>query len=171
MANFDICFPFLLSNEDSSPPRYEAVPDPTKDSPGAKAISGINSAYFPEAFARIIALPMSQRGPAVKAFYLENFWDEWLTKINSNKIAAMILDASVNQGGWAAVKLAQIAAGLPESDQDGRFGPITLAAINNAPEADFVQAFMTAREARYREIGGANLNAWLERARRLPELA
>lgn len=166
MASFDVCFPFLLANEDFTPPRYEVVPDNV-----GHVVSGINSTKWPREFAFIAATPLDQRPDAVKAFYRQKFWNTWLDQVDSNRIAAMILDASVNQGqGWA-VKFAQIAAGLTESAVDGHWGPITLAAVNGASEGDFVPKFITAREDRYRQIGGASLPAWLARATKVPQFA
>ena len=169
MADFPLCFSFVLPNEDYTPPRYESIPDPVRNVDlDAMAISGINSHYWPEDFAAIVAIPQAQRGPAVQDFYQRQFWNTWLAQLISNKLAAMVLDAGVNQGSGWAVKFAQTAAGLAESAVDGHFGPITLAAINSAPVANLVPAFIAARQVRYREIGGPSLPAWLVRASRIP---
>lgn len=169
MSDFATCFPFVLGNEDFDPPRYDFVLDPTSQDPNACAIAGINSAYWSLDFATIAALPQAERGPAVADFYQRNFWNDWFEQIASNRTAAMILDSSVNQGSRVAVRLAQIAAGCPMAEQDGRWGPITVERINAA--SDFVTAFVAAREAKYRETGGPSLSAWLARAAKIPEFA
>lgn len=183
MADFPTCYPFLLGNEDFTPPQYKIVPDPVRLDPAkhtpeecqkaleAQAISGINSYYWPEDFAAIAALPQAERGPAVASFYERRYWNNWFTQVVSNREAAMILDSSVNQGSGVAVRLAQVAAGMPTDQQDGKFGPVTLAAINGTPVDAWVPAFMTAREARYQEVGGPSLPAWLKRAAKIPEFA
>ncbi len=168
MADFDICFPFLLGNEDWTPPRYEAISDPTQSDPSALALSGINSHYWPEDFAAIVALPKSARPEAVKAFYERRYWSKWLAAIDSNRVAAMILDSSVNQGAGVAARCAQIAAGLPESEQDGMWGPRTVAAVNGAAPAVLAPAFVEARCAAYRRVGSPSLPEWLARAQKIP---
>ena len=165
MADFRTCFSFVLPNEDFTPPRYEAVPDPTESDPAAQAISGINSAFWAADFAAIVALPQNQRGAAVAAFYERNFWSSWLQQLNSNKVAAMVLDADINEGRKEGTEFLQMACGV---EADGKFGPMTLTAANALPPAVIVPAFIEARQARYREIGGPNLAQWLERAARVP---
>ena len=165
MASFDLCYSFLLPNEDYTPPRYEVTPDPTKDDPEAKALAGINSARWPKEFLDIVALPGADRAEAVKSFYHANFWNKWLDQLNSSRIAAIVLDASVNQGlGWGA-KFLQVACGVTA---DGLLGPITVAAANASDPEVLVPAFVEARQARYREVGGPSLPAWIARAARIP---
>ena len=72
MASFDIAFDWMIVNEDANL-QYASVPDV-----GGQAISGINSNSFPEQFAAIAAIPQAQRGPAVRQFYLSEFWNAWL---------------------------------------------------------------------------------------------
>ena len=166
MANFDLCFSFVLPNEDFDPPRFEIVPDPVHGiDPSAEAISGVNSHFWPRSFARIAAVPQSERGPAVAAFYQKNFWNHWLEAIISNRIAAMALDAGVNQGqGWE-VRFLQSGAGCAV---DGLWGPATLSAVNAADLDSLVSGFIAAREARYRQVGGPSLPGWLARAEKVP---
>ncbi len=165
MADFKICYPFMLGNEIviSSPAAFEVTPDNI-----GQVLAGINSTKWPADFARIAALPVAERPTACSIFYEANFWNNWLNQVVSNRIAAMMLDSGVNQGSGWAVKFAQTAAGLAESAVDGHFGPITLAAINSAPVANLVPAFIAARKARYEEIGGPSLPGWLVRAKKVP---
>ena len=169
MALFEVCFPFVLPNEDFDPPRFEIVPDPVHGiDPNAEAISGINSHYWPKDFARIAAIPQTERGPAVSAFYETNFWNSWFSELVSNRIAAMTLDASVNQGeGWA-VRFLQGASG---SVVDGLWGPKTIASANAANLDYQVGRFVQLREARYRQVGGVSLPDWLARAAKVPQFA
>jgi uncharacterized protein YdbL (DUF1318 family) len=165
MADFATCYSFLLPNEDETPPQYEIVADPTEADPNAQAISGINSHFWPADFAAIASLPQSERGPAVASFYQRRYWNQWLAGLISNRIAAMTLDASVNQGaGWGA-RFLQGACG---ATVDGALGPATVAAANMANLDSAIQQFIALREARYRQVGGPSLNGWLVRAAKIP---
>ena len=166
MADFDLCFGFLLPNEDTSPPTYQAVHDPTQGDPNAQAIAGINSHYWPKWYNAIAAVAPPQRAEPVKSFYRTNYWNHWLASLNSSRIAAMVLDASVNQGAGWGCKLLQRACG---AEDDGQFGSATVAAANSADLNDMVRQFVVAREERYREIGGASLASWLIRASKIPD--
>ena len=165
MSSFDLAYSFLLPNEEPTPPTYQAVHDPTQGDPNAQAIAGINSHYWPKWFNAIAAVPPPQRAEPVKSFYRTNYWNHWLESLNSNRIAAMVLDASVNMGAGWGCKLLQRACG---AEDDGAWGPATLAAANSADVDDMVRQFIVAREERYREIGGLSLPQWLARAQRIP---
>jgi lysozyme family protein len=165
VAVFEICYPFILGNEAGDPPNYAAVHDPTKSDPSAQAIAGVNSHYWPAWFAKIAAAPMLERPVLVAQFYRTNYWSHWLASLNSSRIAAMVLDASVNQGAGWGCKLLQRACG---AEDDGLWGAQTLAAANAADLDDMVRQFVVAREARYREIGGPSLPQWLARAAKIP---
>lgn len=167
--SFDIDYTFMMNNEDRSQ-SHAIVPDAP---PGAHAISGINSAAFPTEFAAIAAISQSQRGPAVKQFYLTHFWNKWMNQITSDDVAERLLDAGVNMGLGMAVKLLQTAvSNLGHSVTiDGGFGPNTLAAINACDPSALVAAFQVVRIAHYEAIVAANPNdsqyetQWIARAR------
>ena len=182
MASFDLAYSFLLPDEDTTPPTYQIVHDPVPKRPNpnndpaitadnllraaAQAISGINSYYWPKWYAAIAAVAPPQRAEPVKSFYRTNYWTHWLQSLNSSRIAAMVLDASVNQGAGWGCKLLQRACG---AEDDGQFGSATVAAANSADLNDMVRQFVVAREERYREIGGASLASWLIRASKIPD--
>lgn len=165
MANFELCFSFVLPNEDYDPPQYKAVPDPTQRDSDAHAISGINSAFWPNEYAQIASLPQDSRAVSVANFYRVNFWNKWFEQMTSNRLAAMSLDAAINQGAGWTVRFLQTAAG---ATVDGLWGPNTIAAINAADPAEAIPAFIAAREARYNAVGGPSLPQWLERAKKIP---
>jgi hypothetical protein len=178
VANFELCFgSFVLFNEDFNPPQYKAVPDPVKLDPAkhtpeecdialkAQAISGINSYFWPKEFAEISALPQTERGPAVANFYRINFWNKWFEQMTSNRLAAVGLDAAVNQGAGWACKFIQGATG---SEVDGMWGPNTVAAANAIDPAVAVPVFVELRKQRYEEVGGPSLPQWLARAEKIP---
>ena len=115
MANFEVCYEWMMDNEDAGR-NYEKVSD---DPPGAFAISGINSAKFPTQFARIDALPQSQRAAAVHTFYEATFWNRWYAQLIADEVAKRVYDAAVNMGPATAARLLQQAAG---AEQDGAWG-------------------------------------------------
>ena len=175
MAEFSLCFNgFVLLNEAGNPPRYDIDPDPTKDDPGAQVCAGVNSASFPKDFAAIAALPISERPAAVFSFYQRTYWNQYIAQLTSNAIAAVVMDAEVNEGqriGGRLLQEAVPAAGGPVVDVDGLLGPNTLAAANSVPPSMLLPAFQSVREAAYRKIGGPNLAGWLARAAKIPPFA
>ena len=159
MASFDVCYNFMIDNED--PKReYAIVPDA-----GGMAISGINSKAWPLAFEQIAKLDVAERGLEVETFYQGEFWNQWLAQLNSQELANRVFDASVNMGKFRAIVLLQRACHLRENGLWGK----TLVAGANAI-ADVVPAFKKARCDYYRAIVAKNpadakyLQAWLERA-------
>lgn len=163
MSDFQTCFDWMMQNEDGPGPpyRYKQVPDP-----GGFAVSGINSASYPEQANAIAAMPQAERGPAVQAFYEAEFWNQWYEKLLDDELVKRVFDAAVNMGPVTAVKLLQKASGCPV---DGHWGPLTVNAANNAG-AELVEAFKEVRGDHYRDIVAANpqdaiyLQAWLARA-------
>jgi lysozyme family protein len=76
---------------------------------------------------------------------------EWIRKLRLGEIkrfdkAWLIFDASVLFGQTRAVQWAQEASGAPA---DGRIGPVTLRAINDAPVRRFVIDMVTLRMMRH----------------------
>ena len=171
MDDFLVCFNWVMDSEDPLR-RYKAVPDAP---PGAFVISGINSAKFPEDFARITELPPAERPAAVEAFYRDKFWNQWLAELLSIDVKKRVMDACFNQGPGTGVRLLQEAVNETQKsliETDGEWGPITLAAANACGSGALVAAFCAAREELYRRIAAANpaleadLPGWLARARK-----
>jgi lysozyme family protein len=151
MAQFELCYAFIMGNEDGPPPwKYEEVTDLP---PGAHAISGINSAAFPAQFASIAALAQAERGAAVEAFYRYTLWNDWLGSLVSDELGKRVFDATVNPSGPKAVGMLQkalnsLGGGSPLAE-DGLWGPITLARANQALSNELVVAFKAQRRAHY----------------------
>ena len=167
MADFQICFNWMLPHEAGTPPSYEI----TNDNKG-QVIAGVNSLAWPADFADIDALPIGQRPAAVQSFYERRFWSPSCDQVTSDNIAAYLLDSRVNQGPITGVRILQEAVnacgmGLAV---DGALGPNTVAAVNSVDPLALLRAFQDAREAAYRKIGGPNLPGWLNRAALLPNL-
>lgn len=168
MASFDIAYDWMMDNEDARR-AYAQIPDAP---PGAFAISGINSAAFPEDFGVIAATPQSQRAPKVQAFYAEKFWNNWFSQLLSDDLAKRIFDEAVNAGEGTAVRVLQEAINALGGalTVDGGWGTLTLTAANSANPAALIAAFIEARENYYRAIVQRNpadqkyLQEWLARA-------
>ena len=173
MSSFETAYNWLMDNEDARR-AYATEPDYP---PGAHAISGINSAAYPEEFSAINALPQSQRGPAVEQFYQKNFWNKWYEQLDTDDVANRVFDSAVNQGPGTAVKLLQTAInvvneewGGAEVAVDGGLGPQTVQVANACNPATLVNAFQRMRVAKYQASADANpalrpyLAGWIARA-------
>ena len=189
MADFDYCFTFVLSNEDRTPPRYDDKPDApgswrvvngVRTWNGARAISGVNSHAWPAQYAAIAAVQQDLRGPAVASFYQQYFWNQWLAQLTSPQVAAVTMDAMVNAGPGTGCRILQEAVndcnptGGHALNEDGVWGPATVAAANACDQDKLLSAFTAARQERYKTLVAGNpadvpyLAGWLARAARVP---
>jgi len=170
MASFEVAYRFMLANEDKTPPVYANVPDV-----GGSAIAGVNSKDWPVQFQKIANAPQDQRGPLVEQFYQMHFWSDWFDDLTSDEVAKRVFDASVNMGSVAAVRCLQEAVNEeggfdPPLAEDGRWGPVTLDAVNKCISDEFVECFQQSRVARYKAIAAAKpalahyLPQWTARA-------
>lgn len=153
MADFLPALDFLLDDEDAAR-ECKIAPDacPKGCAGPCFAISGVNSGAWPSDYARIAALPQSERLPAVGDFYEANFWDAAkLAGIDSQDLANRVLDEAVWSGPVTAVRLLQRAGNAVRSPseaplvEDGLLGPVSLAAVNSAPEADLLVRYRRER--------------------------
>ena len=178
MADWNTAFNWLMDNEDAAR-AYAVVPDAP---PGAFAISGINSAAWPLRYPLIAAIPQTERGPAVEAFYEEHYWNQWYAQLTSDEVAKRVFDFAVNAGSVAAVRCLQEACNsLKRTDPsglatefhlhvDGELGQDTVGTANDTDSATLVAAFQQARVSYYKAIVAANpadaqyLKAWTARA-------
>ena len=169
MASYEVAYIWMMLNEDGPQPfKYRTVPDV-----GGQAISGINSKYYPDQFAAINAMAPGERGPAVEAFYLAEFWNKWFDQIVSDEVAKRVLDAAVNMGPGTAVRLLQAAlndCGALGLTVDGAWGPHTVGETNQADSVNLVAAFKACRCQHYQDIADNDpskeqyLAGWLARA-------
>src|SRR5229473_2736694 len=91
----------------------------------------------------------------VKAFYSEQYWDNYFNQINSQAIADKLLGMSVNFGKETAVSLLQRALGYLQGKvviEDGKFGPRTLDFINGTDENKLLIELRARGAVRYVEI-------------------
>ena len=166
MARFEISLPFILANEGG----YVNHPN---DRGGPTNFGITQKTARAHGYAGDMrAIPM----PVVEKIYREGFWR--FCNVNSQEVATKIFDMCVNFGLSAGTRLAQRmlniyhGAGL---EVDGKFGPLTTAAMNRAapPEA-VLKGLASVSEARYRDIVFKDpsqqvfLRGWLNRAAKLP---
>ena len=159
---FDQDYAWMEQNEDSAQ-QHKVVPDscPSGCAGPCYAVSGINSGAFPAEFAAIAALPQGDRGPAIKRFYHDHFYNQWLAQLDSVDVQERIFDTAVNSGMSTAVKIAQTAvnsfsATTNQLVVDGGWGPKTIAAINAVDPKTFVAAFCAARVAHLQKYDAAS---------------
>ena len=174
MSDFLVCYNWMMDNEDrlrlckivpdSVSPKLDAsMTEEQKQAEidranNAKAVSGCNSYYHPDAFAKIIAVPSSQREPLVQQFYKEQFWNRWYESLDSDEVGKRVFDEGVNAGPGTAVQILQqavnasITPSAPRIAVDGKWGPQTISAVNSLVEGYLVIEFKRLRLAHYQNI-------------------
>jgi lysozyme family protein len=166
MADFNLAFPVIAQNEGG----YCNV----SGDKGGETYMGISRNYYPNwiGWATIdICGPLKRNDVLMHTditndvlnFYKLEFWDKMHgDEIVSQSIATYILDWYVNSGG-NAIKAVQTLLGV---DDDGCFGPGTLAALNAA--GDILGMIHNVRCKFYRDIAVDGnekfLAGWLNRA-------
>ena len=120
-------------------------------------------------------LPMD----VAQAIYESQYWPG-LEEVASQAVASKIFDLRVNFGVAGGNRIAQTAVNNlvdPPTAVDGRWGPDTLASINAADPAAFLDELATAAANRYQAIVDADptqetfIRGWMKRALDLPALA
>jgi len=155
MITFDDYFDWLMRWEGES---FEDDPD----DPGGRTKFGIDQRSHPEVDIR------SLTREEAKAIYRRDYWDAVKADELPPGLRLVVVDIGVNNGKSRAIKWLQQAVG---SDVDGRIGPKTLAAAQQANKhqitndllerrADFYRAIAKGRQAKY-------LSGWLNRNRDL----
>jgi lysozyme family protein len=161
MADWNTAFNWMMDNEDS-PRACKQVPDaPPSGHPGpCYAISGINSGAWPDQFAAIATVAQAERAPFVQQFYHDHFWNNWFEQIAADDVCKRVFDFAVNGGTGEAVKCLQKAVNAlngngsngSKIDEDGCWGPNTLAAVNAADPDRLVTSFKAQRLAYYQDL-------------------
>lgn len=171
MADFQTAFNWIMESEDPQLKCATVRDLPGKESDGvwvgAHAISGINSHSFSAQFDQINSLPQSSRLPAVKNFYLVQFWNKWYEQLADDELAKRVFDTAVNQGPGTAVRIIQKAINALGNGLvvDGGWGPNTVAAANQSG-SPLVAIFQESRIAAYKllEADPKTMAVWLARA-------
>lgn len=135
---FDDAFRTLIGHEGG----YVNHPD----DPGGETKFGITKRTYPDEDIRDMTLARA------KVIYRRDFWDRVRGDELPYPIAFQLFDAAVNSGRGNAIRWMQAAAGVAA---DGKFGPLTLAAILRAdPEG------LMARFNGHRLMFMTNLSTW-----------
>ena len=72
------------------------------------------------------------------SYYLESYWKPYMNDIQDQSIANKLFDMGVLFGIGSAVRVLQIVLGL---EADEVFGPVTLAAVNDAEPISLLKSF------------------------------
>ena len=120
---------------------------PAADGGGSYEVAGINDRYHPEAARKLKNL--IQEG---KHFEAEEYAKAYLldyTNVVTNwtrnpAVEAFLRDTAFNRGPKGALRILQIALGVPD---DGKFGPVTQAAMSKYTTSELLDRLRKAREA------------------------
>jgi len=159
MGNFDTAIKHVLEHEGGY------VNDP--DDPGGETNYGISKRSYPD-----LDITNLTQAQAIE-IYRRDFWDTQWNLIVSQDLSTALLDASVNMGRMAAVKLLQRAVNKAYCRDllvvDGIFGRKTLAAVNEDGE-DTLREFRASRSMFYIDLAWNQptmkkfLPGWIRRA-------
>lgn len=121
---------------------------PAADGGGAYEIAGINDRYHPEVAGRLKVLIEEGRQSEAEALvrkHLLSYTDVVKGWTEEPAIEAFLRDAAFNRGPKGALRILQIALGVPD---DGKWGPKTKAALTSAMKSTggLLQALRAARE-------------------------
>jgi lysozyme family protein len=145
--------------------RLKVYPLPKADGGGTYEVAGINDRYHPIAARHLADLIQYNRHDEAEAYIRDYLADytavarQWTTH---PAIEAFLRDSVFNRGPKGALRILQIALKVPD---DGKFGPITKAALKDAlmdPRA-LLTALRKARESYERRIAppvGARAKFW-----------
>jgi lysozyme family protein len=137
-AGFDDAFRILIGHEGGY------VND--RNDPGGETKFGISKRSYPREDIANLTLERA------KAIYLRDFWQKARCHELPDVVAFALFDAAVNSGVSMGVKLLQRALRVTD---DGRFGPVTMAAAKAANPAA-----LAARLNGHRLIYMTNLKTW-----------
>lgn len=169
MAEFSKAVGYILKNEIGN--TRDGLSD-RKEDRGGRTRFGITRATAARHGIDIDDLTMDQ----AMTIYRKEYWPEWLSRLDSQRVATKILDMAVNFGVATAVMRLQYA--LIDLGQeivaDGRIGPKTVAAANAVPEYMLLLALCRESARRYAEITDTpddltHIRGWIFRAVKLPE--
>lgn len=151
MSYFDRAIVYVLQHEGG------LVNDPAD--PGGLTNRGITQRDYPHLDIRNLTVDQTVE------IYRKDYWRPIYDDMTNEDAACKIFDMAVNMGHKQAHKLLQRAVGV---EDDGVFGPVTLAAANACP--DLVSELCNHQAAFYhslvakRPVMGKFLKGWLNRA-------
>jgi lysozyme family protein len=145
MADFSLAFERMIANEGG----YKLTN--IKGDKGGQTYAGIARNRWPN-WPGWVSIDQGDVPPSqmVRDFYAAHFWLPVCgDQILFQRIAENLFDFAVNAGVSVAVKLAQVVVG---TTPDGKAGPKTIKALNEANQEKFVALYALAKIARYRDI-------------------
>jgi lysozyme family protein len=130
--NFDVCIDRVLAHEGG-------YVNDSRD-PGGETRFGISKRAYPS-----LDIKRLTREAAAE-IYRRDYWRMVRGDDLPLPVAFQVFDAAVNHGNDRAIRWLQDSAGVTA---DGKFGPVTLAAIRSTPPAEIVLRFNARRAAFY----------------------
>lgn len=119
---------------------------PAADGGGSYEVAGINDRYHPEAAKKLKELiedgKQWEAEEYIKAYLLDytNVVADWT---RNPAVEAFLRDTAFNRGPKGALRILQIALGVPD---DGKWGPITWAAMGKNTPSELLDKLRKARE-------------------------
>lgn len=133
---------------------------PSNDGGGSYEVAGINEKYHPKEAAMLAGLIKNKQfkeAERLAACYIQDYTDAVSSWTNNSSIDFFLRDTCFNRGPKGAAKILQKALGVVE---DGKVGPITLAALKRAgidPD-ELLNDLRRAREKYEDQIAGSRPN-------------
>jgi lysozyme family protein len=155
MTRFDHCVAFVLDHENEYDSQGHVVTEFDPHDPGGATKYGIDQRSHPNV--DIPKLTLEQ----AKKIYHEGEWRQCHCDQLPLGWDLALFDTAVNIGSERAIKLMQQVVG---AKQDGIVGPLTLAAVKDAPLAPIsaLESFLQLREAYYRSLPSRLKNRYLD---------
>jgi lysozyme family protein len=119
---------------------------PAADGGGSYEVAGINDRYHPEAAKKLKQLieegKQWEAEEYIKAYLLDytNIVADWT---RNPAVESFLRDTAFNRGPKGALRILQIALGVPD---DGKWGPITQAAMGKNTPSELLDKLRKARE-------------------------
>jgi len=119
---------------------------PAADGGGSYEVAGINDRYHPEAARKLKNLISDGKYWEAEEYakaYLMDYTDVVANWTRNPAVEAFLRDTVFNRGAKGALRVLQIALGVPD---DGKWGPITQAAMGRGTPAELLEKLRKARE-------------------------
>ena len=120
---------------------------PAADGGGSYEVAGINDRYHPEAAKKLKQLIEDGKQWEAEEYakaYIMDYTNVVASWTRNAAVEAFLRDTAFNRGPKGALRILQIALGVPD---DGKWGPVTQAAMGKHTPADFLDKLRKAREA------------------------
>ena len=119
---------------------------PAADGGGSYEVAGINDRYHPEAARKLKQLIEEGKQWEAEEYakaYIMDYTNVVASWTRNAAVEAFLRDAAFNRGPKGALRILQIALGVPD---DGKWGPITQAAMGKNTPSELLDKLRKARE-------------------------